>query len=226
MEITCNRCHQAVLVENSYCPACGLPQLLYGADAPVAGQPQPEGWGEAVRDAGSVDWKPALRAALLLAIPAGVLSFGLSVVGLLGFVWMAVAGAWAVAIYMRSQRPAWITIGAGARIGLVTGLLGAWAAAATMSAWLFVMRFFLHWGKGMDDFWQSQFIEKVSQQWATSGIDAQTILATKALLNSPEGRGGVTFSVMLFLVLALVAFAAAGGALGARLMGRTRQPEV
>ena len=97
MEITCNRCHQAVEVENCYCPACGLPQLVYGADAP-AGQSQPVRWDEAVPDASSVDWKPALRAALLLAIPAGVLSFGLSAVGLLGFVWMAVAGAWAVAI--------------------------------------------------------------------------------------------------------------------------------
>jgi hypothetical protein len=179
-----------------------------------------------VRDAGSVDWKPALRAALLLAIPAGALSFGLSVVGLLGFVWMAVAGAWAVAIYMRSQRPAWITIGAGARIGLVTGLLGAWAAAATMSVSLFAMRFFFHQGKVFDDFWQIQMTEKASQQWAASGIDAQTILVTKALLNSPEGRGGVTFGIMLFLVLALVIFATAGGALGARLMGRTRQPVV
>jgi hypothetical protein len=226
MEITCNRCHQTVLAENSYCPACGLPQLLYGADAPAAGQTQLERWGETVRDAGSVDWKPALRAALLLAIPAGALSFGLSVVGLLGFVWMAVAGAWAVAIYMRSQRPAWITIGAGARIGLVTGLLGAWAAAATMSVSLFAMRFFFHQGKVFDDFWQIQMTEKASQQWAASGIDAQTILVTKALLNSPEGRGGVTFGIMLFLVLALVIFATAGGALGARLMGRTRQPVV
>jgi hypothetical protein len=139
---------------------------------------------------------------------------------------MAVAGAWAVAIYMRSQRPAWITIGAGARIGLVTGLLGAWAAAATMSVSLFAMRFFFHQGKVFDDFWQIQMTEKASQQWAASGIDAQTILVTKALLNSPEGRGGVTFGIMLFLVLALVIFATAGGALGARLMGRTRQPVV
>jgi hypothetical protein len=225
MEITCNRCHQAVLAENCYCPACGLPQLVYGADAP-AGQIQPVRWGEAVRDASSVDWKPALRAALLLAIPAGVLSFGLSVVGLLGFVWMAVAGAWAVAIYLRSQRPAWITIGAGARIGLVTGLLGAWAAAATMSLALFTARFFFGQGKGMDDFWQGQFVEKASQQWATSGIDAQTIMAAKTLLNSPDGRGGMIICVMFFLVLALVAFATAGGALCARLMGRARQPEV
>jgi hypothetical protein len=225
MEITCKRCHQAVLAENCYCSTCGLPQLVYGADAPP-GQTQPAHWDEAVRDASSVDWKPALRAALVLAIPAGVLSFGLSVVGLLGFVWMAVAGAWAVAIYLRSQRPAWITIGAGARIGLVTGFLGAWAAAATMSVSLFAMRFFFHQGKVFDDFWQIQVSEKASQQWAAAGVDAQTILAAKTLLNSPEGRGGVTLSIMLFLVLALVVFATAGGALGARLMGRTRQPEV
>ncbi|MGA3009603.1 MAG: hypothetical protein ABSD72_05020 [Terracidiphilus sp.] len=224
MEITCNRCHQAVEAENCYCPNCGMPQLVYGTDQPV-GQTQPARWDEAVRDASSVDWKPALRAALLLAIPAGVLSFGLSALGLLGFVWMAVAGAWAVAIYMRSQRPAWITIGAGARIGLVTGLLGAWAAAATMGVWLFAMRFF-HQGKLIDDFWQGQMIEKIGQQWAASGIDAPTILAYKAVLNSPDGRGGVIIGIMIFLVIALIIFATAGGALGARLMGRTRQPEV
>src|ERR1035438_9198185 len=98
MEITCNRCHQAVLAENSYCPACGLPQLMYGADAPL-GQAQPVRWDEPVRDAGSVDWKPALRAALLLAIPAGVLTSGVSPLGALGLLWMAIAAAWAVTLY-------------------------------------------------------------------------------------------------------------------------------
>src|SRR5208337_4811502 len=138
MEVTCNRCHQAVLAENCYCPACGLPQLVYPADAPP-GQAQPEHWDGAGRDAGTVDWKPALRAALKLAIPAGLLCSGYPLVGIFGLVWMAVAGAWAVVLYLRSQRPAWITSGAGARIGLVTGLLGGWIAAATMSVLLFVM---------------------------------------------------------------------------------------
>jgi hypothetical protein len=45
-------------------------------------------------------------------------------------------------------------------------------------------------------------------------------------LNSPEGRGGLTLAVILVLTLSLVAFATAGGALGARLMGRNRRPEV
>lgn len=225
MEMTCSRCHRALQDENRYCPTCGLPQLAYAADAP-AGQSQPERWEGAVRDAGSVNWKPALRAALILAIPAGVLCSGYPLLGIFGLVWMAVAGAWAVAIYMRSQRPAWITAGAGARIGMVTGLLGGWVAAAAMSVLLFVMRFFFRQGRVFDDFWQNQVIEKSCQQWAAAGIDAQTILTTKTLLNSPEGRGGVTLCVIFFLILALVAFAAAGGALCARLMSRARQPEV
>jgi hypothetical protein len=225
MEVTCNRCHQAVLAENCYCPACGLPQLIYPADAPP-GQSQPERWDGAGRDAGSVDWKPALWAALKLAIPAGLLCSGYPLVGIFGLVWMVVAGAWAVTLYLRTQRPAWITLGAGARIGLVTGLLGGWIAAATMSILMFAMRFAFHEGKVFDNFWQSQVIDKGSQQWAAAGLDATTILAAKAILNSPEGRSGVTLCVIVFLFMTMVVFAAAGGALSARLTGRTRQPEV
>jgi hypothetical protein len=224
MEITCHRCHQAVQADNCYCPVCGLPQLVYATGAP-AGQAQPEHWDGTVRDAGSIAWKPALNAALKLAIPSGVLCSLLSPLGIFGLFWMSAAATWAVALYLRSQRPAWITIGAGARIGLVTGLLGGWIAAATSGITLFAMRFFRH-GNYFDDFWQSQVNEKVSQQWAASGIDAQNILAAKALLNSPEGRGGMTLTVILFLVLALLVFATAGGALGARMLGRTRQPDV
>ena len=225
MEITCHRCHQAVQAENCYCPVCGLPQLVYQSDT-AAGQAPPEHWDGVVRDAGSIAWKPALSAAVKLAIPAGVLCSMLSPLGVLGLFWMAAAATWAVALYLRSQRPAWITIGAGARIGLVTGLLGGWTAAATSAMTLFSMRFFFHQGRYFDDLWQNQVSEKVSQQWASSGMDAQTILAAKGMLNSPEGRGGVTVCVLLFLFLALVLFATAGGALGARMLGRSRQPEI
>jgi hypothetical protein len=218
MEITCNRCHQTVQAENCYCPACGLPQLVYTSDGPP-GQTQPERWDETIRDASSVDWKPALRKALPLAIPAGVLCSMLSPLGIFGLLWMSAAATWAVALYMRSQRPAWITLGAGARIGLVTGLLGAWTAAATSAVSLFALRFFFHQGRLFDDFWQTPEFEKFSQQWAASGFDVK-------LLNSPEGRGGETLCVILFLVLVLVVFATAEGALGARLTGRTRHPEV
>ncbi len=225
MEITCTRCRQTIQADSCYCPVCGLPQLLYTAEA-VAGQVQPEHWDGTVRDASEVDWKPALRAALLLAIPAGLLCSLFSPVSILGVLWMAAAAAWAVMLYMRSQRPAWITIGAGSRIGLVTGLLGGWMAAAATGITLFVTRFFLHQGKTYDDIWQTIVNDQVSSQWTAAGIDAPTIALYKGWLLSPEGRAGSMLGFVLLLVTALILFAVGGGALGARFLARSRTPEV
>jgi hypothetical protein len=225
MEITCSRCHQTVQAENCYCPVCGLPQFVYEAEA-ATGQGQPERGTEAVRDAGSVDWKPALRSALVLAIPAGILCSLFSPVSIFGLLWMAAAAAWTVVLYVRSQRPAWITIGAGARIGLVTGVLGGWTAACVTGLSLFAMRFFFHQGKVFDDFWQNIVGQQMSQQWTSMGVDAQTIAFTKAWLLSPEGRAGWVLCAMLVLASALLLFAVAGGALGARMLARSRRPEI
>ena len=144
MELTCNRCHQSVPADSCYCPACGLPQLVYSAEGDGAVPPTTERWPEPVRDASSIDWKPGLRAALALAVPAGLLSSGISPLSPLGIFWMAGAAAGAVVLYMRSQRPAWITMGAGARIGLVTGLIAGWVTFGVSGIWLFIQRVVLH----------------------------------------------------------------------------------
>ncbi|MGD0731552.1 MAG: hypothetical protein ABR956_09815 [Terracidiphilus sp.] len=226
MEITCTRCHQTVMTDNCYCPACGLPQFFYTAAEAQPGQTQPERWSEPVRDASMVEWKPALRAAVTLAVPAGLLCSLFSPVNIFGLLWMSAAAAWAVMLYMRSQRPAWITIGAGARIGLVTGLLGGWMAAAATAITLFSMRFFLHQGKTFDDSWQTIINDQVSRQSSAAGADAQTVAIYKAWLLSPEGRAGLMLGCIVFLLAALVLFAVGGGALGARLQAGSRKPEV
>jgi hypothetical protein len=222
MEITCTRCHQAVLEDNCYCPACGLPQLVYSADG-IPGQAPPERFTEPVRDASTVDWKRAMRAAVALAVPAGLLCSLFSPVSIFGLLWMSVASAWAVSLYLRAQQPAWITIGAGARIGLVTGLLGGWMAAAASGITLFVMRFFLHEGNTLDETWQTIVTDQVARQWSTAGIDAQTITLYKSWLLSPEGRAGSMLSAIFMLVVALIFFAVGGGALGARFQARARR---
>ena len=73
MEVTCSRCHQTVQPEDCFCPFCGLPQLVYTADG-LAVPGQPERTGEPVRDAGSVDWKAALRLAETVTRDAHVVS--------------------------------------------------------------------------------------------------------------------------------------------------------
>jgi RNA polymerase subunit RPABC4/transcription elongation factor Spt4 len=234
MEKTCNRCHQTIQPEDCYCPACGLPQLVYAAEG-AAGETQPEVWEKAVRDAGTLDWKPALRAALLMAIPAGLLSSEVSPTGRLGLFWMASAAAWAVVIYMRSQKPAWITLGAGARIGLVTGLLGSWLAFGVSGGVLLVERFLFHQGGQIDAEYSSIFISKFQQtiQQTLAGMgpadaaQAQTVFAGMlSWMTSPEGHAAMWAGSLAFSSLFLLLFAVCGGALGARIQAGRRRPEV
>ena len=232
MEITCTRCHQAVLEDNCYCPTCGLPQLQYSSEN-VPGQAPPERFTEPVRDASTVDWKRALPLALMLAVPAGLLSSGASPMSAMGLFWMAGAAAWAVALYLRSQRPAWITTGAGARIGLVTGLVGAWLAFSASGATLFIERVVLHRSSQIDGEWKANIAagEQLTEQLAAgmgSALAAQEQLAqaqNRVWVLSPEGHaGGQAFNMAVssgFLLL----FAGGGGALGARLQARVRRPE-
>jgi len=222
MESTCSRCHQTVEAEDCFCPFCGLPQLVYTADG-SGGSSQPERWGEAVRDAGSINWKPALRLVLMLAVPIGMFCSMLSPVGVFGLLLMAGTAAWVVALYMRRQRPAWITIGAGARIGLVTGVVGGWTAAASTGVTLYAMRFWLHQGQVFDNFWQNLVVQQMNQQWTSMGADPRTIAEAKAWMLSPEGRAGWVLCAAAFLAAALLLFSIAGGALGARFLGRPRR---
>jgi len=224
MELTCSRCHQTVQPEDCFCPFCGLPQLVYTADG-LAVPGQPERTGEPVRDAGSVDWKAALRLALMLAVPAGAICSMYSPAGILGLPLMAAAGAWTVALYMRGRRPAWVTIGAGARIGLVTGILGGWTAALTTAISLYAMRFWLHQGAAIDDLWQTAVNQGMQQLVAAGSVDAQAIANIKALMLSSEGRAGLMLFYTAVLVVIVLGFSVAGGALGARFLGRPRRIE-
>jgi hypothetical protein len=222
MDLTCSRCHQTIQSGDCFCPVCGLPQLVYTTDG--AGQGQPEPSTEAPRHASRVDWKTALRSALTLAVPAGLICAIPSPIGIFGLLLMAAMGAWAVALYSRRQRPAWITLGAGARIGIVTGIVGAWTSAAVTALTLSAMRFALHRGDVIDGFWQT-LSQQVIQEWTAMGVDAQTMAVLKGFVLSPQGRAGWLLGAMACLMAALLVSAAAGGALSAHLLARTRRPQ-
>jgi len=234
MELTCSRCHQTVESADCFCPFCGLPQLVYNSDG-AAGPGQPERGGEPVRDASQVNWKAVLRSALALAIPAGLFCSIPSAINFFGLLLMAGAGAWVVALYMRSQRPAWITIGAGARIGLVTGLLGGWLAFGASGGALFVERVVFHQSSQIDGLYKTFVLDTFQQraQQSMAGLsptDAalmqNQLSQLQAWMLSPEGHAGIWACGFAFNSVLLLFFAVAGGALGARWMARTRQPEV
>ncbi|HVZ83378.1 MAG TPA: zinc ribbon domain-containing protein [Terracidiphilus sp.] len=234
MEATCIRCHQTIQEGATFCPACGLPQLVYTAD-PAAAPEQGSRWAEVARDASMVDWKPAMRAAFLLAIPAGLLSSSTSPVSFFGIFWMAAAAAWAVALYVRGgQGTAWITIGAGARIGLVTGLAAAWLAFTVSGGALFVQRYMLHHGAQIDGEWKNrvEMSQQMTEQWqaglasADPGEAKQVRTQVQAWMESPWGHAGIETAGFAMNALLLLLFAAGGGALGARMTARMRRPQL
>jgi hypothetical protein len=147
---------------------------------------------------------------------------------------MAAAAAWAVTLYVRNQRPAWITTGAGARIGLVTGLLAGWLAFSVSGGALYVERFVLHQSGQIDAEWKNRVTQsqQMAQQWTTGTgpVDVAQSQSTRAQIQawmlSPEGHAGIEAFSFAGNAIFLLIFAVGGGALGARLLARTRRPEV
>lgn len=223
METTCRRCHEVLQEGMSFCPACGLPQLIFSGE--TASEPLPS-FATQPLDAGEVDWRRALRFVLMLAIPVGALCNMLSPIGIFGTLLMALAANWVVLLYLRGRAPAWITMGAGARIGLVTGLIGGATAMATTGAILFCSRIWFHQANSFDELWQNLVGQQLVQQWTSMGIDAQTIKTTRDVLLSAEGRAGWLLATLSLLMAFLLVFAVAGGVIGARVAARARRPRL
>ena len=235
MENTCQRCHETLRDADRYCPSCGLPQLIYvAAETPaitlVDGEAPANGEISFAMD--GIAWRPAMKAALMLAVPAGVLCSGVTVIGpSLGLLWMSGAAAWAVGLYFKRNRPGWLTWGAGARIGLVTGLFASWLTLSVNGVALWVNRVVMHQGSQMDSLWTSEVEnslqlsqQMVAQMGMTAAQAAQSTQFSKAWMLSAEGRAGIALSTFVAGAVFLILFAMLGGALGARLLAQPRRP--
>ena len=235
MEDTCQRCHETLRGDDRYCPVCGLPQLIYlAAEMPQVAADEAGGSRNGLGSyAGpgafgatdGIEWKPALNAALTLGVPAGILCFGVLPIGLIG---MMAASAWAVSLYAKRTRPLDLTAGAGARIGLVTGLFASWLTVSLFGSGLWVSRFVLHQGGEWDSLWLSQ-VEKSNEQMlaqmgAANAQSAQVAATLRTLMLSAEGRAGLPLSGLMLVAAILVLLAVAGGALGAKLAAAPRRP--
>jgi hypothetical protein len=237
LENTCQRCHETLRDTDRYCPSCGLPQLIYvAAETPaitlVDGEAPANGEISFAMD--GIAWRPALQAALMLAIPAGLLSSSLSPV--LALVWVMGAAAWAVGLYAKRARHGALSMGSGARIGLVTGLFAAWLSFGLNGVALWVTRFLRHQGGQIDSEWVGavqQGFERNQQMVAQAGMSGaqateflQVTQWVRALMLSPEGRAGFALVGLLFLAAILLVFATIGGAVGARLLVPRRRTSV
>jgi hypothetical protein len=223
MEQVCHRCGTALNQSDPFCPHCGAPQLRYEApEEPISSLSAPPAQRLATRNPNVVSWKDAILAAALLAVPAGILS---SLLGLEAL-WVIAGGIGVISFYRRrtgtfpSGRMGW-------RIGMLFGLFAAVIAVAVNGLSLLVQRYPLHQGAMIDQRTHDLIemnMKMYANLFASSNPDmTAAVAATQRFWLSPDGAAALVLSNAVGLAITMLLFAAAGGALGARLTSKAPQ---
>ena len=217
MEPLCHRCSNPLREGDAYCPHCGVQQLVVEpSDSSLPQQPPVRLRG----DPHSVEWRAAILAALLVAIPVGLLSAltrssSLFPIG---------GGFAAIALYRR--RTAGFTDGRiGWRVGALLGAASAFLASAAWSVQMVIERYALHQGAAMDRIFQNAAQEQIDywvKQSAQQGPQPPEFVRAfklfSAFLLSPDGHAASQLTTVVIMSLAMILFAATGGAIAGRIL--------
>jgi len=218
MDLVCHRCGTALnSPDELFCPHCGAPQLRYEpVDEPVTSVAPSQQTMSGRLDL--VSWKAAIVSALIIAalvsIPVGLLS----TIYDFSLIWVVGGGIAAVSLYRRrvgvppSGRMGW-------RIGGLLGLLASFLSVAIFSARSVIQRYALHSSEPeLQVRSLAQQIAAAAQQ--TTYSNPQTTAAAAYLAHfwlSPDGAAAIVLGTAATFAFCMVLFAAAGGAIGARI---------
>jgi hypothetical protein len=218
MQIACHRCGAMLDEGTAFCPACGAPQIRVSPEQATPPMPpgtpgdlQPPAMPVALEGPVAIDWKRAMPA-ILGAAAIGAVPSWLPIISLGCCLWLTGAGALAVLFYSkRTAGSGIITVGAGARLGAVTGL------CAFLIVALLHLLGTLVTGAGK----VKQVMLESLRRSAAGNPDpnAQQILAR---MSTPEGLALLVTVMVVGAFFVFVIFGIAGGALGASLWGRRK----
>ncbi len=217
MELLCHRCGNPLHEGDGFCPHCGAQQLrVEAADSSVQQQPEIRFRG----DPHAVQWRAAIVVSLLVAIPVGLLSAltrssSLFPIG---------GGFAAIALYRR--RTAGFTDGRiGWRVGALLGAASAFMASAAWSVQMLIERYALHKGPAMDRLFQAAAQEQIDywvRQSAQQGPQPPEVIHAfrtfSTFLLSADGHAASQLTTVVIMSLAMVLFAATGGAIAGRIL--------
>jgi hypothetical protein len=213
----CHRCGgelSASVGDSPFCPHCGSPQIYLqdyeeqsdGAEGDTTGAmppPRPQ----------QVEWKTAIRCALLVAIVAAVLSVlssRIQLVSPLTWLWTISGSMITLALYQKRKPLAWMDAGIGARIGVVVGLALVACLAVAMAGAGLVARFGLHNMAGFDAELTQALHAQVEKAAATTPETPDVV----RFLYSPEVRAGIMLAGFAMVSGVLLVLSTLGGALG------------
>lgn len=225
MQEYCHRCGgelPALKGESPFCPHCGAPQLYFTNQEDGEGVADTTGAVPPPRPQ-EVEWKTAIRCALLVGGVAAVLSVvstRLPMVSPLSSLWTISASVIALGIYQKRKPLARMDVKVGARIGLVVGLVLVSCIGLSMGVTGLVARFVLH---GMATF-DTQLAEQLHAQIEHAAAANPEPKEVLAYLYSPEFKAGAMLLGFAMLGGFLLVLSTIGGAVGGML--RTKRSHV
>jgi hypothetical protein len=217
MQEYCHRCGGELPDSDGrspFCPHCGSPQIYLQDYEQQSGAPEAHTTGAVPPPRPQhVEWKTAIRCAVLVAGIAAVLGLVASrvqAVSPLSWLWTISGSIITLALYQRRRPLAWMDAKVGARIGVVVGLaLVVFFAVATAIGGL-VARYGLHNMAGVD-------------AWLTETLHAQFVKAAamtpappelQRFWYSPEFRAGMMLATFGMMSGFLLVLSTVGGAVG------------
>ncbi len=203
-----------------FCPHCGSPQLYLQdyeeqtGDADTTGTlppPRPQ----------QVEWKTAIRCAVLVAGIAavlGIIAARVQMVSLLSWLWTISGSMITLALYQRRRPLAWMDAGVGARIGVVVGLALMTCFAVATAIGGLVARYGLHSMAGFDAELSQMMHAQIEKAAATTPEPPEL----QRFLYSPEVRAGMMLLGFAMVSGVLLVLSTLGGAVGGFLRMRRK----
>jgi hypothetical protein len=229
MQEFCHRCGGELPEghdESPFCPHCGTPQLflaLENQSVETGGDPAPgaDGTPSTGRTPPprpqQVEWKTAIRCALLVAGIGSALSLGsmqVDVLAPVSLMWIVFASLITLAFYQKRRPAAWMDLRVGMRIGLLVGLCLALGLGVVVAGAGVVARFGLHTMGTFDAAMSTQLQEAIHRSHTPVPQDKL------GLVMSPEFRAAMMLGLFAFLSVCLLLMSALGGAVGGMLKRR------
>jgi hypothetical protein len=218
VEYPCHQCHATVQEGMAFCPQCNAPQIRVAVadvgpssrtpDFETPHQEVLQGIVSAGSSAGpGIEWVrafPAMALAGLIAAGITLMPFNTFGLGLLA------GGVLSVAFYRRRSVMADITPGMGARLGIVSGILGFGMSALVVAIGSSKSH--------VDEEIRGKMIEAVKQAAArSSDPQAQKVVE---FVQTPQGFTLFLSLLVIVIFVSFILFSGLGGALGAALLRR------
>jgi hypothetical protein len=217
MNESCHRCGGELPArENAspFCSHCGSPQLyLPDYEQQTGGAEAELGAAVSAAKAQRVEWKTAIRCAVLVAGIAAVLGLVTSRVEQLFFMsllWTISGSMITLALYQRRRPTAWMDAGVGARIGVVVGLALVACLGVAIAINGLVARYGLHSMAGFD----AQLTMQLQAQFDRTVAMAPQPPEVRRLWFSPEFRAGMMLFGFGMIAAILLVWSTLGGAVG------------